>query len=210
MNLLEIIGYLATVLIAISLMMKSMVKLRWINLFGASTFATYGYLIDAYPVMVLNGSITIIDIIYLFQMYYKKDYFEIFQVKSFQASAFFQRFLEYHDEDIRHFFPGVDYNKLKDPLVFVVSRNMMPVGIFIGEPRGKGVLEIIVEYVIPDYRDLKNAFYIYENKEEHFLKHGFRELLVKTNVPEHIRFVKKIGFKPDKQKGSDWYKMELD
>ena len=92
MNLLEIIGYLATVLIAISLMMKSMVKLRWINLFGASTFATYGYLIDAYPVLVLNGSITIIDIIYLFQMYYKKDYFEIFQVKSFQASAFFKVF----------------------------------------------------------------------------------------------------------------------
>ena len=208
MSWIEIIGYAGSVLIAVSLMMKSMVRLRWINLFGASTFATYGYIIDAYPVLMLNGFITVVDIFYLLQMYFKKDYFEVFLVKSLQA-PFVRRFLEYYREDMRYFFPDVAYDEIREPLIFFTVRNMLPVGLFIGEPAGEGVLEIKVEYAIPDYRDLKNAFYLYDRRQEHFLKHGFRTLRIKTRVPEHIRFIKRMGFRADSAKGEHWYSMAL-
>jgi len=209
MTWIEIVGYLASMIIAVSLMMKSMVRLRWLNLCGASTFAIYGFIIDAYPVFILNGFITIVDIVYILQMYYKKDYFEVFHIKSLQT-PFAKRFLEFYEEDIKYFFPDAGYDKIDNPHVFFIVRNMLPVGLFIGESRGNGALEIIIEYAVPDYRDLKNAFYLYEKKNEHFLQYGYTKLQIKTMVPEHIKYVKKMGFNRDSKKGSGWYTLELE
>ena len=55
MPLLEIFGYMASILIALSLMMSNIKRLRWINLFGAAALSFYGYFIDAFPVFILNG-----------------------------------------------------------------------------------------------------------------------------------------------------------
>jgi len=190
-------------------MMKSMVRLRWLNLCGASCFAAYGLIIGAYPVFILNGLITIVDIVYILQMYYKKDYFEAFHVKSPQA-PFVKRFLEFYKKDIEYFFPDAVYEKIDNPHVIFMVRNMLPVGIFVGEPQGDSTLEIKIEYAVPDYRDLKNAFYLYENKDEHFLQYGFKKLQIKTLVREHIKFVKKMGFEPDPKLGSGWYSLVLE
>lgn len=46
--LLELIGYSAYLLIAISLMMSSILRLRIINSLGAVTFVVYGLAIGAY------------------------------------------------------------------------------------------------------------------------------------------------------------------
>lgn len=175
-----------------------MVRLRWINLFGAATFATYGFLIDAYPVLVLNGFITLVDIIYLTQMYYKKDYFEIFPVKSLQAS-FLKRFIDYHLRDIRYFFPDFNFDQLTQPFIFFVLRNMQPIGLFIGESAKSNILQIKLDYVIPNYRDLKSASYLYKKRRDFFLKNGFSELQIETKVAEHKKFVKKIGFTQDQE-----------
>jgi hypothetical protein len=64
----EITGYIASVLVAISLMMSSIIKLRVINLFGAALFTLYGLLIGAYPVAVMNLFIVLIDLYYLRDM----------------------------------------------------------------------------------------------------------------------------------------------
>ncbi|WP_108126394.1 YgjV family protein [Saccharospirillum mangrovi] len=69
MQWLEIYGYLGSALIAISLMMGDIRKLRWINLVGASTFSSYGLMIQAWPVALLNGFIVLIDIVHLWQIY---------------------------------------------------------------------------------------------------------------------------------------------
>lgn len=69
MQWLELYGYLGSALIAISLMMSNIRKLRWINLIGAGTFASYGLLIQAWPVAVLNGFIVLINVVHLLQMH---------------------------------------------------------------------------------------------------------------------------------------------
>ena len=67
-NILQWIGYAASVIIALSMTMNSIVKFRWINLCGAITFSTYGFLIGALPVGFLNGFIVSVDIYYLFKI----------------------------------------------------------------------------------------------------------------------------------------------
>jgi len=53
----EFIGYAASVLVAVSLMMRSIVRLRLIHLAGALRFAAYGLLIKAYPIVAVNSFI---------------------------------------------------------------------------------------------------------------------------------------------------------
>ena len=76
----EIIGYTASALVAISLMMSSIVKLRVINLIGAALFTLYGLLIGAYPVAVLNFTIVLIDLYYLRDTIKSKVYFLRFKL----------------------------------------------------------------------------------------------------------------------------------
>jgi hypothetical protein len=63
----EMLGYLASVFVAVSLTMRSLTKLRVINLIGALLFTVYGLIISAYPVAVVNGFIVLVNIYYLQQ-----------------------------------------------------------------------------------------------------------------------------------------------
>lgn len=65
MSSVEWFGFAASVVIAYSLMLKDMLKLRIWNLIGAVMFAIYGSLIDAMPVLVLNSFIAIADFYYI-------------------------------------------------------------------------------------------------------------------------------------------------
>ncbi len=64
-NYLEFLGYLASTLVAISLMMRSLTKLRVINLSGSLLFTVYGFSIGAYPVATLNAFIVLVNLFYL-------------------------------------------------------------------------------------------------------------------------------------------------
>ncbi|WP_226565685.1 hypothetical protein [Shewanella chilikensis] len=68
-NIWEWVGYLASVLVAISLMMSNIKKLRWWNLLGAVLFVAYGMAIAAYPVALVNFFIVLIDAYYLVKLY---------------------------------------------------------------------------------------------------------------------------------------------
>ncbi len=68
-NYFEMLGYLASVLVALSLMMRSLNKLRLINLVGSLLFTVYGFIIGAYPVAVLNAFIVLVNIFYLQQAF---------------------------------------------------------------------------------------------------------------------------------------------
>ncbi|MBP5427022.1 MAG: YgjV family protein [Clostridiales bacterium] len=66
---LECMGYLASVLCVVSLVMLDMKKLRWFNLIASAMFVVYSLLNKSYPVALTNVMIVIADIYYLFKIY---------------------------------------------------------------------------------------------------------------------------------------------
>ncbi|WP_425425290.1 YgjV family protein [Vibrio sonorensis] len=64
----EILGYAASIMVAISLMMKDIVKLRVLNFIGCALFTAYGLMIDAWPVVVTNGFIACVNVYFLAKM----------------------------------------------------------------------------------------------------------------------------------------------
>nr|WP_278245263.1 YgjV family protein [Clostridium sulfidigenes] len=68
-TLIEWIGYLASILITISMFMKEIFKLRFINLMGCILFVIYGLIIGAYPVAIANAIIVFINLYYLYKLF---------------------------------------------------------------------------------------------------------------------------------------------
>ena len=64
-NWIEWFGYLASLVILISFLNSSIIKLRIINLVGCILFATFAYLIGSIPTIFVNLSIACINIYYL-------------------------------------------------------------------------------------------------------------------------------------------------
>lgn len=61
-SIIEWIGYLASVMIVISLTMTSIIKLRIVNTIGCILFVIYGMVVKAYPVAISNLTIIGINI----------------------------------------------------------------------------------------------------------------------------------------------------
>lgn len=69
LNWIEIMGYAASVFVAVSLMMGSIIKLRILNFIGAILFGTYGFFIESIPVMFLNYFIGLTNIYFLCKIF---------------------------------------------------------------------------------------------------------------------------------------------
>ncbi|HCG8755870.1 TPA: YgjV family protein [Vibrio parahaemolyticus] len=72
MNMVEILGYAASIMVAISLTMKDIVKLRIFNFIGCALFTAYGLMIDSWPVVLTNGFIACVNVYFLAKMQQEK------------------------------------------------------------------------------------------------------------------------------------------
>ena len=192
----QYIGYAGSAFIGISLMMKNILRLRTINLFGAATFATYGLLVGAYPVFILNGFITLVDIYYLSGMLRQKEHFSLMPVLD-SSHRYLSKFLEYYAADIKRYFPQFDLTSIKNPNCFFILRNLRPAGVFIYEKSQDDSVFIHLDYAIPDYRDLKNAKYVYSAELKYLKEHGINKLITASKVEKHISYLLKTGFEQD-------------
>jgi len=189
---LEWLGYGASALVVISLMMSSIVKLRWYNLAGAALMSVYGLLIHAAPVALLNGFIVAIDIYYLAQVYFSRDLFTILQPRP--DSRYLERFLEFHREEISRVVPEFDGTVPENAMVFFVLRNMVPACLFVAEPAQEQTLVIRLDFVIPEYRDFKIGRFLFEEKRTFFPSCGFTRLTATASNPVHARYLTRMGF----------------
>lgn len=189
----EIIGYVASVLIAISLMMSAIIKLRIINLVGAATFCVYGILIGAIPVAAMNGFIVLINIYYLVKILGDREYFRLLKVAP--DGEYLGAFLDFYRDEIGKFQPDFDMTPRKDDICLFVLRNMVPGGLIIGSPQSGDVLKIRLDFVIPNYRDFKISKYLFNEEKEFLRQKGFRKLVTHASEKAHRAYLKRVGFR---------------
>lgn len=193
---LQLVGYLASLIIAASMTMNSILKFRWINLAGAVMFSIYGWLIGAWPVGLLNTFIALVDIYYLLSIYSKKENFEILEVRP--ENRYLIRFLEFHCKDIQKFFPGFSYKPEMNTLSFFTLRNMAVAGVFLAHKTGDDALSVGLDYVLPEYRDFKNGKFIYGQLHDKLSAQGFRKAVAAGKSRKYAGYLKKLGFQENK------------
>ncbi len=194
----EIIGYIASALIVLSLLMASVLKLRIINLIGAAVFTAYGVLIASWPVILTNAAIVLIDVYYLVVMLRdraRSGYFEVVAVP--HDSPVLERFVAHHLEDVHRFQPSFD--GLSDQhRTWMVLRDGTTVGAVAGQATARDRVTIDLDYVTREHRDFTAGEVLF----------GHRGAFTDTAVLEtrgetaaHRRYLARMGFERD---GDRW------
>jgi hypothetical protein len=191
----ELLGYFASALVAVSLTMTSILRLRIINLIGAVLFTIYGLLINAYPVALVNFIIVLINLYQLSKLFRIHEDFRILDVSP--DSAYLRQWLEFHAENIREFYPYF-YEHPFDPtqpyLVMFVLRDMLPVGIFIGQETTDNTMIVKLDYVIQGYRDFKVGAFLYGQRMDVFKARGVQKIISYPGSSAHETYLKRMGF----------------
>lgn len=190
----EIIGYIASALIAISLMMSSILKLRVINLLGAAFFSLYGLLIGAYPVAVVNFIIVLIDLYYVREILTSKEYFTLIEVQP--DNNYLKYFLTFYDDEIKQFFPQFSPTLSEEQRIFFVLRDMIPAGLFITEARDDSSLAVKLDFVIPGYRDFKIGKFVFSKESDIFKEQEILKVFSEPGNKKHADYLRRMGFEP--------------
>jgi len=192
----ELIGYLASALVVISVTQKSILRLRLIGLMGSLTFLTYGVLISAFPIVAVNLAAGAIHVWFLRKLIFHKD--EVFSVLHVSAeSRYLRKFLDFYQRDItNHFQPGFTYEPREDQITAFILRDVVPAGLFIGRRHDDGSVEVIVDYAIPQYRDFKMAPYLYSGHSGLFADRECTTLWADVGSEVQADYLTRVGFTP--------------
>lgn len=189
-TILEIIGYGSSLIVLISFLMSSVLKLRLINLVGAGTFTVYAFLTHSYPTAVMNLFITLIDIYYLVKLTRHNTMFSI--LPSHMDSPFLEAFLDFYHDDIVKYFPSLDSARSKADVAYFVHCDMVNAGLILGKDMGDGTMEVLLDYSTPTYRDCSVGKYLYQKLPGL----GYKKLVCTNSGELHEKYLKKMGFSP--------------
>lgn len=194
------IGYLASAFLAYSLLVSNALRFRWLNIAGCLLFITYGFLIDAFPVMLANSILFFINLYQLFILLKSKETFELLPFES--EGILVQRFVEFYASDIEQFFPGFKFVKEENKLSFVVLRDLVIANVFVATIDEQGEAKVKLNYTVKHYRDYKVGRFIFEREKEFLQSKGIKKIVYEgMQNKQHLRFLKVMGFEECAQNG---------
>jgi hypothetical protein len=208
-DLFELIGFIGSVLVAFSLTMSSILKLRWYNLAGASIFSIYGFLIGSMPVAFLNLFIAVTNIYYLVHIYKKKEHLKILMVRP--ENYYLEFFLDHYMEEILKFFPDFPQQRKillqpdQKPFAVMILRDALVAGVVLGQRTPDNGLHVFLDFVLPHYRDLKPGKFLFEDNKEFFRHHKIFNIITLPKNKLHYEYLKKIGFNEKDSDGETIY-----
>lgn len=194
----EVIGYIGSALVILSLMQKSILRLRMIGFVASSTFLIYSIAIAAYPIAVVNVVAASIHLYYLRKLIRRKS--EVFTILRLRPeSRYLAYFLDFYKDDIaERYQPHFVYHPGPDTLAVFLLRDMVPAGLLVGKVHGDASFEIQLDYVIPQYRDFKLANWLYSEESGIFAETRCRCAWTRVTTPDQEEYFTRVGFKPDR------------
>ena len=186
--ILELIGYAGSLLVVISMLMTSVVKLRIINTIGGVIFCSYALCIHSYPTAAMQVCLIVINLINLHKLNNTKQEYSAINVKS--DDGFLSHFLLAYNKDINKYFPDF-VSPQKEDKILLITCGEVPAGAFIAKEEADGKLNVLLDYTTPAYRDCSAGKFLYNH-----LKHlGIKSISAETKIPSHEKYLKKMGFK---------------
>ena len=188
----ELIGYVASALVVVSLAMTSVVRLRAISLVGSVTFVVYGVLIESPPIVVTNAAIAALNVWFLRA--------ELGGRRNLGATVvpadapFLVDFLRYHLADIHKFQPGFEPPAAADDVVaMLLMRDGLPAGALIGRRDGTD-LHVQLDYVTKPYRDSLISQWLYGKGAGVFRRLGVERVISAPGAEAHSAYLARAGF----------------
>ena len=185
--IIEMIGYLGSLLVLVSFVMTSVFKLRIVNTIGSFIFMVYALIIRSYPTAVMNFCLVLINVHFLWKMSHGEKQFEL--VKADVNESFVQYFLNKYHDDILKFFPTQDFAFPADAKAYLVTHDGRPVGLTIGKQE-KEKMELLLDYSIEAYRDFSIGAFLFDQ----LAKEEIHTISFAGSDEQHKEYLQKMGF----------------
>lgn len=185
----ELIGYVGSGLVVVSMLMTSLKKLRIINMIGSLIFTVYALIIHSYPTALMNLCLVLINIYNLRKLHESSPHYYMYESNGKDAS--FRYLINYYKDDILHFFPDTNLETIREcNTVYMVVSDTTPVGFLVGNRIDAHTIDIIVDYTTAKYRDTTVGVFLYRE----IAKLGIRKLKFCVSSIGHDGYLKKMGF----------------
>jgi len=203
--LIQVFGYLASLLLGLSLLVSNDLKFRWLNTGGCLFFIVYGVLIGAFPIILTNAGLLLINLWSLVKIYRKTEDFDLLEFGT--DARLIKKFLSFYAADVKAYFPGFKLEEASNAIRFVVLRDVVVANVFVATLSQDGTAEVELNYTVPKYRDYKVGRFIFEKERDYLLSKGVKKLVYKTVANKnHLQFLTVMGF----EKTSEGYVKKLD
>ena len=154
----ETVGYIGSALVLISMLMTSVVKLRFINTIGSLIFTAYALCIVSYPTAAMNFCLALINIYNLAKLFKNKKKYYVLKLDD--DKSLISYFWKLYEKDIQKYFPEADKNAPNDA-VYLVCYGSDTAGILLGTKKDDGSIDVKIDYTTPVYRDCSAGKYLY-------------------------------------------------
>ena len=190
-TILQAVGYFSTLLVLVSFLMTSVVKLRLVNLIGSGIFVVFALLTKSYPTAIMNIGICAINIYFLIRLMKSKSLTTMLPIET--DNAYLKTFLDFYEEDIKIYFPEFKPEE-PDQKAYFVYYDMNPVGLIMGRKTDEGSLDITLDYTTPKYRDASVGRFLYPQL---LGEEGYTALELRNPSEKHEKYLQKIGFRKE-------------
>lgn len=202
------LGYLATLMLALSLIVNNDIRFRWFNLFGCLSFILYGSIIGAVPVILTNTLLLIINLYYLIRIYQTEEDFDLYPFQ--WNDVLIQKFIRFHDKDLKTYFPRFEPNTTEPAIRFLVLRDMVIANLFSARLLPDGSAEVDLNFTVAKYRDYKVGRYIFNQEKKYLLAQGAKRIVyTQVDHAPHEAYLKRMGFTPQAYQGKQALILEL-
>lgn len=204
----EVIGYVGSALIVISLTRTSLLKFRLFGLAGSMTFLVYSLLIGAYPIAVVNVVIIAIHLWFIRNLLSRdQEFFTILPVRA--ESRYLHFFLDFHRAEIARYQPEFTYEPTEPQISAFILRDAVPAGLFIGAVHGDGSIEVKLDFAVPAYRDFKAGSFLYSNRSGIFEDPACDTAWTAPGTKEHTAYLERLGFEATTRAGRRVYARDM-
>ena len=199
-TLLELVGWIGSALVILSLAQARVLRFRWLNLAGAVLAVLYNVVLSIWPFAAMNAVIAVIDVYWLTRLYRERHDPAAYSVVEVRPDdAYLGHVVGVHLDDIRSFQPSYAGPTSDAPghrWAFLVQRAEETVGALVVRDAGEGTAVVELDYVTPRFRDFTPGEFVYARSGV-FAEHGVRRLVADPELATQTKYLTRVGFHDD-------------
>lgn len=192
---LEVVGWIGSAILIISLLQSRLLRLRQLNLVASVLLVTYNLALGVWPMVAMNLAIVAINVWHLVRLVRTRHdpaHYDVVEVVP--DDGYLAHVLAHRRADIARFNPDFAWDGTRPgALAFLVLRDDETVGVVLAHDAGDGVAEIALDYVSPRYRDFTPGEFVFR-RSGLFTDRGFRSVVAPRSMRQADAYLADVGF----------------
>lgn len=191
----EVIGWVGSILLIVSLLQTRVLRLRVLNTVAAVVLVVFNWLIEVWPMTVMNLVIVGINLVQIARLRSANhaEGYDLLEVDP--QDEYLRHLMRVHENEIRRFNPGFVYDPAAaENSAFLILRGDETAGVvLLTDSDDPGVARLQLDYVTPKYRDYTPGEFVFE-RSGWFAAHEYTYVVAPPSMNADDPYLARMGF----------------